>query len=611
MAWFLDSLNNNVRFATIPTVTFAGDFEIKYVGTQAGKGTDGTFIFAGTGVVGQNGLDLYRGSAGVYQMYINNSSVFSTSTAVSNNVLAPDTVIIKRVSGVVELLINGVSVGTTSNSATLRVDRLFHRNGWVNYGRMALYEFTIVSGGSYNTSWNAVNSPNSGSTWTSTSGQVLTEGGGLWPTDDSEWIYYNSVIATADISTLQRAINQPVSINLDNYFSGATSYVVQSGSLPTGLSIVDNQIVGTSTSAQTTTLVIRASNAVDFLDSVTITFKTALWLLRFDGATTNHVNIPPVLAGASTFEVEFDVVQRTLSTAFKSVFNSNSGNSFAFYFWNNSSSELSITTGGSRKTIAVGGFVAGQRYVIKATYDGATLRYFVDGVQRGSVAATGAATSGITQLARNIAPSADMDFYRLKITQNEVLVRDYNLYSADGLTLVDTVNNENGTLVNFPTDNSQWVSYDGGGTVSQPVTSINAQQITQAVTVDTSVKQVVAAGVSEQITQAVTVDIDQIAGTQVVTSVNAEQLNEATTASIRLNQSVTNPNTQQLTESNLVTIAVKMGVASVNTQQQTQSVLAAVSVRQTVAAGVSEQITQAVTVDINQGAGTQIGRAHV
>lgn len=199
MAYYLDSLTPaSTRYATIPSVTFSGDFEIKVIAAQLG--TSPTFIFAGSGVAGQNGIDLYRNTSGNYQLFINASSAIGTTTPVTNSITAPDTVIVRRLSGVVDLIINGVSRGTFSTSATLSVERLFHRNGWANYGRMGLYEFTIVGGGSYNTSWNASNSPSGGSAWTSSGGQVMTQAGS-WPADNSEWVFYSSG-ATAYTDTL-------------------------------------------------------------------------------------------------------------------------------------------------------------------------------------------------------------------------------------------------------------------------------------------------------------------------------------------------------------------------------------------------------------------------
>lgn len=132
----------------------------------------------------------------------------------------------------------------------------------------------------------------------------------------------------------------------------------------------------------------------------------------------------------------------------------------------------------------------------------------------------------------------------------------------------------------WPTDDSQWVGFGGGGT-AQPVTSIDAQQLTEAITALISSRQVAA-------------------------SVPAEQSTQAVTASLALKQSVVSIPAEQLTESTLVTIAVTMGVTVADAEQQTQSVLAAASVRQVVTAGVAEQITQAVTVNIGQGAGSQV-----
>lgn len=56
------------------------------------------------------------------------------------------------------------------------------------------------------------------------------------------------------------------------------------------------------------------------------------------------------------------------------------------------------------------------------------------------------------------------DLYYIEITINGVLVHNYDPSASNGTgtTLIDTVGGNNGTLVNFPTDNSQWVFYDDG-----------------------------------------------------------------------------------------------------------------------------------------------------
>lgn len=64
------------------------------------------------------------------------------------------------------------------------------------------------------------------------------------------------------------------------------------------------------------------------------------------------------------------------------------------------------------------------------------------------------------------------DLYHLKVDINGVPFLNYNpsLSNGTGNTLIDSVSGNNGTLTNFPTDDSQWVFYEGGGGVESNLT---------------------------------------------------------------------------------------------------------------------------------------------
>lgn len=74
------------------------------------------------------------------------------------------------------------------------------------------------------------------------------------------------------------------------------------------------------------------------------------------------------------------------------------------------------------------------------------------------------------------------DLYYLKITTNGTLAHNYDPSASNGTgtTLIDTVSGNNGALVNFPTDNSQWVFYDSG-TANQSTVSYDLGAIDYAV----------------------------------------------------------------------------------------------------------------------------------
>lgn len=76
------------------------------------------------------------------------------------------------------------------------------------------------------------------------------------------------------------------------------------------------------------------------------------------------------------------------------------------------------------------------------------------------------------------------DLYYFKTTVNGVVTNQY-IPSASGSTLIDSVGSNNGTLVNFPTDDSQWVYYDDGSSSFVDASASSAQ--TQSLSASASV----------------------------------------------------------------------------------------------------------------------------
>jgi len=136
---------------------------------------------------------------------------------------------------------------------------------------------------------------------------------------------------------------------------------------------------------------------------------------------------------------------------------------------------------------SVAGFVEAAvsintKYIVKAEFDGSDIRLFFDGTQ--VALATGrtlSATQGNSHLNFIGASSASSrpmgaNLYHLKVwddASQSSLVRYYNpsATSGTGLVLKDTTaGGFDGTLVNFPTDDSQWVYYDAGGSTTASIT---------------------------------------------------------------------------------------------------------------------------------------------
>lgn len=255
MAHYLSTLNSTARYVTIPVVTLTGDFVIEWIGAIP---VNGIFAFAGNGVSGGNGIDLYRNNSGKYQIFLNSQSQIVSTTNASNSNDTPDIVRVERVGSTFTLRVNGVSQGTFSlTPLEVKLERIFHRAGWATYGNQALYSLTITGSTNLNYDTNA-----SGGTGTilpeTVSGQNGTQGG-TWPADDSEWVPYSTgtvpVAFTGTIPNQSATVGVPFSLDVASYFTGTLTpftYALATGNLTgTGLSRTGSVISGTPTSAST------------------------------------------------------------------------------------------------------------------------------------------------------------------------------------------------------------------------------------------------------------------------------------------------------------------------------------------------------------------------
>lgn len=78
---------------------------------------------------------------------------------------------------------------------------------------------------------------------------------------------------------------------------------------------------------------------------------------------------------------------------------------------------------------------------------------------------------------------ARMNLYSFDIVVNGVYTVRYDPSASNGTgtILIDTVGGNNGTLVNFPSDNSQWVFYDDGGAANESTVNYDLGAIDYAV----------------------------------------------------------------------------------------------------------------------------------
>jgi len=364
----------------------------------------------------------------------------------------------------------GAAVATYSTANTIPYNAL-GRNQNTPVVRAVNFYGAKLTGGTYGETWSGLNAPSTGTTWTGANGNQITLQG-TQGTADAWWVFYNSITNTRSLYPLNIPSGTPVSIDINNYFTGATSYAIQSGSLPAGLTLSGSIISGTVAANAASQFTIRASNSIDLLDVVSVVQVGTNWALSFDGVN-DEVTFPDVLAGASTFEINFDLTIKAAPLSYNSLLsNNNSSGGTArnhIFTRSNRAIEVSCVIGGVRRVFetSAGVFTFNQRVLLDLLYDGANLTLRVDGVVRGSVAATGVLNTisgvgdrGFTRVGNNASLGyPNIDLYSLQFKAEGSTVRNY-IPSGSGNALVDTINSaNNGTLVNFPTDDSEWIGY--------------------------------------------------------------------------------------------------------------------------------------------------------
>lgn len=136
----------------------------------------------------------------------------------------------------------------------------------------------------------------------------------------------------------------------------------------------------------------------------------------------------------------------------------------------------------------------GERHKIEVIVSAPSIEIKIDDVSIGTL--TSAVASGYdNRLAitgkDNLGYYA-LDQYALSVTDTDDSTNDRNFYAESGSTLIDTINGKNGVLVGFPTDNSQYITYGGGGSFSINTTeTLNNYSDASTVQVDANVTSTV------------------------------------------------------------------------------------------------------------------------
>ncbi len=192
----------------------------------------------------------------------------------------------------------------------------------------------------------------------------------------------------------------------------------------------------------------------------------------------------------------------------------------------------------------------------------------------------------------------------LKITRGASTLNNYDPSASNGTgqILTDTVGGNDGTLVNFPTDDSQWIFYDdGGGAVEQPVVSVSAEELHQANTLSISAFNSVSSVIAEQIESANLIDVFL---SQLASGIQAQERHDATALNIEqsASQSVNSLTAEQIEQANLVDISQSLLVNSVQAQenQQANTLTVEQSAGQSITLNTAQQIEQATVLSLAQ-----------
>lgn len=208
-------------------------------------------------------------------------------------------------------------------------------------------------------------------------------------------------------------------------------------------------------------------NSVDLDDVVSIADPDRLdatWELEIDfadnsGRTQGHLRLLDTASGTLTFLELNDptgAAQSTLNVAYRV----NSVQPF---------------TGVAPETGSSGDIGDGRRHVLNIVYDGTDYLISFNGETPVVVAGTNVGFRLFNRIRMN---ASSVYFYRMRYWSDNTrttLVHDYDPSASNGTgsTLTDTVSANNGTLVNFPTDDSQWVYYEGVGDPEPEVPTVS------------------------------------------------------------------------------------------------------------------------------------------
>ena len=325
------------------------------------------------------------------------------------------------------------------------------------------------------------------------------------------------------------------------------------------------------------------------------------YLLRFAGGGGAFVDLAsPISASGDGIltEIEFEYQGASNSVIC-------GGTSFSDFWRINNDTSFRISIAGSATNVNINTpLVSGARYTLRLVRTGSSVVVEDENGTAITPATTFNASPFIIDKIgsfHNGSSNLVMDLYGFK-ANNGANVYDPSASGGTGLILPDTAGSNDGTLVNFPTDNSQWIFYDdGGGAVDQPVVSVNAEEVRQANTLSISAFNSVSLVIAEQIESANLIDVFL---SQLASSIQAQETHDATALNIEqsASQSVNSIGGEQAEQASLVDITQSLPINSIQAQenQQANTLTIEQSAGQSITLNTAQQVEQSTVLSLAQ-----------
>ena len=184
------------------------------------------------------------------------------------------------------------------------------------------------------------------------------------------------------------------------------------------------------------------------------------YLLRFDGVN-DKVEITNGLTLSNIGDyIEIDVdFETTDSTQF--LLGNKSGAFDQFFIYDTTRWRMRVFSGIAEIYIPL----PSGRTKVKLELTGSGYELFYDGVSQGIFSQPAGFSPTLIGAWAGGSGYADIDLYGLIRAASATILNNYDPSASNGTgqILPDTVGGNDGTLVNFPTDDSQWIFYDDGG----------------------------------------------------------------------------------------------------------------------------------------------------